>query len=228
MIAAGVLSGAPACAGEISAAVEAGTGEVRRGLDWSGGRGVIGAEVYGSIAGLDASVRVVTLRGSARHGGADAVADLRLAREWPVGPAFVWVEAVGHVFVNAQGRMDYAEAGAGVRYALGPVEIDGRAYYAPPQAAIGGSNVHVRASATAGLPGTPLTLAAALGRSAGSKSGGSRLRPGGSYTDWKLGVEYSRGPLSAGIDYTGTSGGSGLIARGDLDDRVVARAALRF
>jgi hypothetical protein len=40
----------------------------------------------------------------------------------------------------------------------------------------------------------------------------ARLRPGGNYTDWSLGVDHITGPFSIGVLYTGT----------DIDDRVLA------
>jgi hypothetical protein len=226
-VAVGALAGQPARAGDVNLALEAATGEVRRGLDWSGGKATASAEVYANVAGVDASVRVAALRASPRFARAEAVADLRIAKEWPLGGVFVRAEAIGHAFVGADRRMDFAEAGIGVRYALGPLEIDGRAYYAPSQSSIGGSNVHVRAGAYAAIPGTPVTLSASLGRSSGSRQGlePNRLRPAGAYTDWKLGAEVSRGRWSAGVDYVGTSAS---LAVDDLDDRVVARISYRF
>jgi hypothetical protein len=196
-----------AAAQSISGAVEATNDEVRRGLSWSQGRASASADATATIGPVDASVRVAALRGSSRHADADAVADLSLATGWDLGAVRVRATAVGHLFTGADRSMDYVELGGAATYTLGPVRASAGALYAPSQRAIGGSNLYLYAGADAGIPGTPLTAIVQLGRSSGDVDDpvrAQRLRPGGRYMDWRLGVEHRRGALTLGVDYLGT------------------------
>ena len=218
----------------IDAGVEASTDERRRGLSWSAGRAAASADVSVDAAGLRGSARVVTTRGSARHGGADAVADLGLSTRRRLGPAEVELRARAHLFAGARGRMDYVELGAAAFYTLGPVTVDAGVDYAPDQDAIGGSNLYLSAGAAAAIPRTPLTLVGTIGRSSGETDDAvraARLRPSGRYHDWRLGVEHVRGRLTLGVDYVGTSVdrtgvASPFAERADAHDTLVARARL--
>jgi hypothetical protein len=96
--------------------------------------------------------------------------------------------------------------------------------------------VHVRADANTGIPGTPFTLLAGLGHSSGGVTNplrAQRLRPGGSYLDWRLGVEHRRDRLTFGIDYLRSdvtlAGAIGCFAdSAHAGDRLVGRAQLSF
>jgi hypothetical protein len=132
--------------------------------------------------------------------------------------------------------MDYVELGATAGYGYGPVYATLGVAVAPSQDAIGGSNVHLHADANAGIPGTPFTLLAGLGHSSGGIIGprrAQRLRPGGSYLDWRLGVEHRRDRLTFGIAYF-SSGVAPADAIGrfvdgrNAGDRLVGRAQLSF
>ncbi len=219
-----------------SITVEAGSDEARRGLSWSGGRAAVSGDVQASIGPIDGSVRVVTLRDSARHAGADAVIDLALSTGWDLGAVRVRVEGMSHLFAGARGQMDYHEIGASAGYGIGPLYATVGTTIAPSQRAIGGSNVYVYAAANAGIPGTPFTVLTRIGRSSGSVDDpdrARRLRPGGTYVDWRLGIERRRGALTLGVDYIGTDidrrGPSSRFA--DLrhsGDRLVGRAQFTF
>jgi hypothetical protein len=201
----------------IDAGVEASTDERRRGLSWSGGRAALSADASATLAGAQVSARVTSTRGSARHAGADAVADLQLGATRTTGPFDLEAHVAGHVFAGADRAMDYAEIGATGRYTLGPAQVGIGADFAPAQAAIGGSNLYLHGDAGIGIPATPLTLSAHLGRSSGSARDdprAARLRPGGTYVDWRLGVEHVSGPVTIGLDYGGT----------DIDRRAAASA----
>jgi uncharacterized protein (TIGR02001 family) len=237
----GLVAAAPAAAQDVpsagvTASAEVTSDEVRRGLSWSGGRAAVAGELRGSRGALDASVRAVTLRDSPRHAGAEAVVDLTAGTGWDLGAIRLDATATGHLFAGARGRMDYVEFGATAGYGYGPIYATLGVAVAPSQDAIGGSNVHVRADANAGIPGTPFTLLAGLGHSSGSVTDpvrADRLRPGGSYIDWRLGVEHRRDRLTFGIDYIGTD-----VAQADAStrfadarhagDRLVGRAQLSF
>lgn len=236
LLAALLATVAPAAAQSIAGGVEATNEEVRRGLGWSQGRASVSADATASVGPLDAGIRVAALRGSSRHAHADAVADLSLAAGWDLGAVRVRATGIGHLFAGADASMDYVELGGSASYTLGPVRASAGALYAPPQDAIGGSNLYLYAGADAGIPGTPLTALALLGRSSGDVDDpvrAQRLRPGGRYMDWRLGVEHRRGRLTLGLDYLGTdvSRRQALGSYADAahaGDRIVGRARYDF
>jgi hypothetical protein len=220
----------------LSAGVEAASDEARRGLSWSGGRAVGSADVTVGSGPVDASARLVTLRGSTRHGDADAVADLALGAEWDVGAIRLRPAATAHLFAGARGKMDYFELGTSGSVTYGPMQVIGGVTFAPPQDAIGGSNLFIHASANAGVPGTPFTVVADLGHSSGSVDDplrSQRLRPGGAYANWRIGIERRRGPLTLAVDYIGTDisrtdAGAPFADARHTGDRVIGRARLEL
>lgn len=236
LLAAGTIAAPAAAQSTLSGGVELATDERRRGLGWSGGDAALSADLAGGIAGLDASARIVTTRGARRHDGADAVADLALRKRWQAGAITLDGGGVAHLFAGAGRRMDYGELTAGAQYSYAIALIRAGIDWAPPQVAIGGSVVHVHAGISAGLPGTPLTLSGAIGRSMGTGDGAraQRLRPGGDYTDWRIGVEHVRDRWTLGLDYVGTdvartlAGTSPLADPANNGDRLLGRVRLSF
>jgi len=230
------------CAGSASAqstpslGAEIATDEVRRGLSWTGGRAAVSADVAADVAGFDASARVVSLRDSARHGGAEAVADLDVGRSFSIGTVSLRGSVTGHLFAGGRARMDYVELGGTGSFTYGPVTLDAGAQYAPDQAAIGGDNLYLFARASAGLIGTPLTVTAGVGRSSGDVDEplrAARLRPAGSYTDWRLGVAYVQRPFTLSLDYIGNDvDRAGIVSpygdAGHVSDRIVGRVRFAF
>ncbi len=219
----------------LSAGVEAMNDERRRGLSWSDGDASISGDLYATWRGIEAEARVAALRGSSRHAGADAVADLTIGTSWNLADLTLRARGVAHIFAGADRGMDYVEIGGTLGYLIGPVQFDAGADYAPSQDAIGGDNLYLRAGARSGIPGTSLTVVTGIGRSSGSGSGETarRLRPDGSYVDWRLGVEHIDGPLVVGLDYLGTDvrDDAPRWRYGDLGnsgDRVVLRARYGF
>ncbi len=201
----------------IGGSIEVVTDERRRGISWSDGDLAPAASVIAQVpAGFDLGVRVTGTRGDPRHGGADAVVDVTGGFTRDIGSGLRLDGFVsGHLFAGAAGSLDYVEGGVGASYALGPAEIGVDARYAPDQSAIGGDNLWLGARARVGVPATPFTVRGTIGRSSGSVDDpdrAARLRPGGNYTDWSLGVDHITGPISVGVLYTGT----------DIDDRVLA------
>ncbi len=220
----------------VDAGVEGTTDEVRRGLSWSDGEISGSADARVGFGGFDAGVRMAMLRKSDRHADADAVADLTLGKDWEAGAFTVRTEAIGHVFTNADSNMNYGELGLGARYSIGPLQLGTMAWYAPKQDNIGGDNLHLRATADAGLPGFPVSVFAALGHTTGDTRDfrSARLRPAGDYTDWKIGAEYTMFPLTVGVDYVGTDINTDAVSLSpfaDLKhagDRVLARVRVSF
>jgi uncharacterized protein (TIGR02001 family) len=210
------------------------TDERRRGLSWSDGDASASASVDLQLTGLNAGARVTALRGSARHAGADMVTDLTLGTGFDQSGVRLNVSAIGHLFTGANDRMDYGEVAADASYTFGPLQVEAGANYAPSQRSIGGSNFYLFAGANAGIPATPFTVSASLGRSIGSDNGlrSDRLRPGGDYSDWRIGVDHVTGPLTVGLDYTGTNLSDGMVDpigdRRNSGKRLLARAQFSF
>lgn len=198
--------------------LEVASDERARGLSWSDGKAAatLGARVS-VTTDVEIGASVTSLRGSARHGGADAL--LKLGAGWSREVGSGWrfgLGATGYVFAGTSGY-DYAEVEATGAYSLGPATLRAALRYAPEQAAIGGSNLHAGLDADFGVPGTPVTLYGGVGHSSGSASDASRarrLRPGGDYWDWSLGGEWIEGLAALGVKYTGTSVGPGWAHAG--------------
>ncbi len=218
------------------AGVELSNDEVRRGLSWSEGRAALSADALVLLGPVEVSGRAATTRSSNRHAGADAVIDVALATAWNLGSFQMRTGATGHLFTGARDAMDYAEVGTSASYSYGPAQLTAGVDFAPSQDAIGGSNLYLYANANAGVPGTPFTLVAGLGHTSGTTTDPvqvQRLRPSGSYTNWRLGAEHRRGPLTLAVDYLGTDIGRGGFAGSYADlahagDRILGRIRYDF
>ena len=192
----------------LSATVEAASDERRRGLSWSDGepvtRGAITAQATSELS-FDAAA--TSLWGSERHGGADAVVDVGTTYARQLGAWRLSARGVYHLFPGASGR-GYGELGAGAAFLIGPATIDLNANYAPKQGSIGGDNLYLSASAAAGIPGTPLTVSAHIGRSSGDvrdSEKAARLRPDGTYWDHGISIDYLQPRWFAGLRYANSS-----------------------
>lgn len=102
---------------------------------------------------------------------------------------------------------DFVEPYVSVSHTFGPVTGKLLAAYAPKQNAlsVGGGkedNLYLAADLSAGIPGTPVSVAAHLGHSFGP----SYLTIGDEYTDWSLGASYTWRNLSFGVSYVDTDG----------------------
>ncbi|OMJ30558.1 hypothetical protein BSZ14_18170 [Sphingomonas sp. Sph1(2015)] len=217
--------------------VEVNSDENRRGLSWSGGRVSPSADIFATSGPFEASGRIVALRESDRHGGAGLVGDLTLGASTILGPVTMRGHVTGHLFGGAGFNADYVELGGSAAYTLGPVQVNAGADYAPSQSAIGGDNLYLHAGAQAGIPGTPWTVLAGVGHSTGKTEDAfraARLRPGGDYSDWRVGVEHVTGPVTLGLDYVGTDvseRAASAFALADArhsGDRIVGRVRFGF
>ncbi|WP_206599137.1 TorF family putative porin [Sphingomonas turrisvirgatae] len=221
---------------ETDASVELTTDLRERGLSQSGGEASGAASLTVNSGAIGGELRATALRGSARHGGADAGAAASLW--YRIGSGGWQFEAGGtyRAFIDGAGELDYAEVHGTANYLIGPLDVGVGAYYAPDQRAIGGDNLYLRARARASLPGMPWTLAAHVGRSSGAVDDfakAARLRPAGNYTDWSLGVEWARGPLYAAVRYTDTDIARGVTLspfadRSNSGARVIGAVGLSF
>lgn len=178
-----------------------------RGLSASEGKASGAASLAVNGSAIGGEIRATALRQSARHGGADA--GVATSLWYRTGQDGWQLEGGGtyRAFVDARGDFDYGEVYGSASYLLGPLDLNAGAFYAPDQAAIGGDNLYLRARARASLPGLPWTIAAHVGQSSGGVDDpvkAARLRPGGNYADWSVGVEWTRGPINASLRYSDT------------------------
>lgn len=188
--------------------VEAASDERRRGLSWSDGAPVVRAGasiIVGGDIAIDA--RATSLWGGNRHRDADAVIDLAARYAHAAGPWRWEGEAAYRLFPGAS-NMGFGEIGATATYMIGPASVDIFARYAPPQGAIGGDNLHVGGGLSVGVPATPWTVSAHVGRSSGDADNparAARLRPDGAYWDHGVAIDYYRRNWSAGLRYADSS-----------------------
>lgn len=223
----------PAASQNLDVGLEASTNEVRRGLSWSQDRASISGDAIVTSGQFEVFTRVAALRSSKRHDGSDAVLDLSVGHWWDLGAVRLRADATGHLFVGAQSNMDFAEIGLSASYSYGPLELTGGAALAPSQSAIGGNNLHLFVAAQSGIPSTPLTLNGRFGRSTGTvddTARAQRLRPGGGYMDWRLGIEHRRQELSLGIEYVGTDASLAVPSEHHthFGDQIIAKVRLAF
>ncbi|HEY0622452.1 TorF family putative porin [Sphingomonas sp.] len=201
------ISPAAAQSVDVDASLEIASDLRERGLSDSGGRATATAAAGLQLGGLRADARVATLRESARHGGADLGITAELSYRVEQGGWTFDAGGAARLFDGAEGKADYGELFATAAYLIGPAELSAAAFYAPDQSAIGGDNLYLRARARASLPGTPWSLTGHVGHSSGATDDpvrAARLRPGGSYTDWSLGAEWTLGTFGAGLTYSDT------------------------
>jgi hypothetical protein len=220
---------------QVNGGIETATDERRRGLSWSTGRPSASMDLSANLQGLSTSARVVALRRSPRHGGADAVVDLTVSTRKNIGLVDVELRGTSHLFAGARDRLDYVEVGATGSFTIGPLSLDAGLDFAPDQSAIGGTNLYLHGGATAGVPGTPITLIASIGRTSGGGTSerAARLRPDRVYYDWRVGFDYVRGRVTVGADYVGTDierdrSRSGYADHAHVGHAVIVRARISF
>lgn len=191
-----------------TATIEVASDERRRGLSWSDGDPVVRGTVSVPLAeGLSLDGVAVSLWDNQRHGGADAVVDLGATYVRQIGGWRLSAEGRYHLFPGASDQ-GYGEVGAGAGFLIGPASVDLNASYAPKQSSIGGDNLYLSAAAAVGVPGTPLTVSARIGRSSGDVRDpvpAARLRPDGAYWDHGVSVDYLKGRWFAGLRYANSS-----------------------
>lgn len=196
-----------------------------RGLSWSRGRpalAVFGAMPLAGPVGIEGSA--MALRHSAWGGGGDIAMTLG-ARFRGEGALRLSGGATARLFPGTS-ALHYGEVDIRADHDLGPASFGVGISYAPHQRAIGGDNIHIDAGVTWNVPGMPLTVKGAVGHSSGTVREdlrAVRLRPGGAYADWRLGLDYRVGLVSIGLRYTDTSIGRDADRSGLSDRHVGAR-----
>jgi uncharacterized protein (TIGR02001 family) len=186
---------------------------------------VEGGLVVRHATGLHAGVRATTVAGWGRVGGAPVLLDLNVGYATVLGDARIDAGLTWHLYPG--GAPGFGELNARLGGTIGPLSLLGGIAWAPPQAFLGnwsgtpdsrpgdtGSNLYLRADAAVAVLGTPLTLAAHVGHSAGDAGlgpDGYSLTPVGAYWDWRIGIDYGLGPLTLGLAVVDTDIDSGRL-----------------
>lgn len=125
---------------------------------------------------------------------------------------------------------DFFEPYVSVSQAVGPVTLKATANYAPSQSALSigagnEDNLYLAGDVSASL-GHGFTVSGHLGHSFGP----SYLTIGDGYTDWNVGVSYTTGPLTLGVQYVDTDATalSPINARNISGSGVVASVGVAF
>lgn len=224
----------------VSASATALTDYRFRGVSRSGGDPAVQAQVEASaLFGLYGGVLASSTghddpRTGLRGGPGDAEIDLFAGYQRPLGPFQVdgglrWYTFAGHTAGRAS---DYFEPAASLRYSLGPASASvGAAYAWGGQDALRGrDSLYLRADASLGLPGTPLTFKAHVGRTDGALGRVGPVGTGDTYTDWSATAEASRGMFRIGLSYVDTdvTSAGNFAGRYDRGATVLAYVGVAF
>lgn len=125
---------------------------------------------------------------------------------------------------------DFIEPYASLSHTLGPVSAKIGVAYAPKQMALSvdgvteADNLYLSGDLSAGVPGTPISVAAHIGRNFEP----SYITFGDKYTDWSLGASYTWNNLVAGVSYVDTD--KNLVGGGNIqsDAGVVVSVGVAF
>lgn len=133
--------------------------------------------------------------------------DLVAGYKKTIGGTTIDVAGTYYYYPNSSfANSDFAEFYASLAHTLGPVTAKATVYYAPKQRALSygpntkEDNLYLSGDLSAGIPETPLTLNAHIGRSFER----SYLTFGEKYTDWSVGASYVWKNLSASVAYVDT------------------------
>lgn len=146
-----------------------------------------------SISGFYAGVWASSI---ARYADTNVEADLYAGYAGEAGPIQFDVGAIAYLYPGGDGSGDVYEMTGSVSHTIGPAELRLAGAYAPDQENLDGDNLYLSADASVGIPGTPFTAIAQVGRERGSFYGRK--------LDWSLGAEYSKGPITLGVAYHDT------------------------
>lgn len=115
-----------------------------------------------------------------------------------------------YVYPGVDGS-NYWELKGTVAKTLGPATLELQVNWVPDQTSYPGDNVYVGAGLDVGVPDTPVSLRAAVGRETGGYD---------NKWDWELGASYAMGPLTASVSYIDSNYGgineAGRNARGGV------------
>ena len=181
-----------------------------RGVSRSDGKPALQGQLTLTLpGGFYAGTRATSLRRQNLYGNAEFDVYAGLTREIASGTTLD-AGVQYYAFAGGRGGAGYAEPYASLSHTLGPVQATVGAKYAWGQAGTGNrQQLYVFGQAEAGIPLTPVTLTADIGRQAGG------LLP--RYWNWSVGGRYRLlGPVEAGLRYVDTDLPSGRSRKAGL------------
>jgi uncharacterized protein (TIGR02001 family) len=157
----------------------------------------------------------------ARTADTHAELDLYAGYTGSAGPLEYDVGVIAYLYPGGDGTGNIYEGKASLSYTFGPATGKLSMNYAPDQENLAGDNLYINGELRVGIPTTPFTAFASVGRERGSFYGRK--------WDWTLGVQYSRGPFTASLAYVDTNLNSATSFLGrDIRAGVVASAGIEF
>lgn len=189
-----------------------------RGVSQSGRDPAAQGSVDVTLSGFYAGVWLSSI---ARYADTNVEADVYAGYAGEAGAISYDVGAIAYLYPGGDGTGNVYEGTGSLAYTFGPARARLRASYAPDQANLAGDNLYLSADARVGVPTTPVTLFAQVGRERGSFYGRK--------WDWSFGAEIRRGPFTASLGYfdtdlDGIASGLGRNVRGGI----VASASFTF
>jgi uncharacterized protein (TIGR02001 family) len=133
----------------------------------------------------------------ARTADTNVELDLYAGYAGSAGPVEYEVGAIAYLYPGGNGDATIYEGMAALSYTLGPATAKLGVNYAPDQENLAGDNLYINGELRVGIPTTPVTAFASLGRERGSFYGRK--------WDWTLGFEFTRGPFTASLAYVDTN-----------------------
>lgn len=177
-------------------------------------QGSVDVSYHGFYAGAWAS-------SIARTADTHAELDLYVGYTGNAGPLEYDFSVIAYLYPVGDGSANVYEGHASVAYTFGPATAKLSANYAPDQSNLTGDNLYLNGEVRVGIPTTPFTAFASVGRERGSYYG--------SKWDWALGVEFSRGPFTASLSYVDTNLDSATNPLGhNVRAGIVASAGVEF
>ncbi|QYE34692.1 TorF family putative porin [Polymorphobacter sp. PAMC 29334] len=196
LVATGAASRAQAVEFDASAALL--TDYRSRGVSLSDRQPVADASVQASLAGWFAGAEAVSTarpRDLRQDRGTDAEVDLSAGYSRQVG---LFTPSAGVIaYIYPRHGPTEAEVFGSVAGSLGPATVTLGANYAPDQAGVSGGNLYTYAKAAVGIPLTPVTIKASVGREKGA------FDLGRTKIDYSAGVDYRISIVTIGVKYVG-------------------------
>jgi uncharacterized protein (TIGR02001 family) len=177
-------------------------------------QGSVDVSFHGFYAGAWAS-------SISRFAGTHAELDLYAGYTGNAGPLAYDFGVIAYLYPGGDGTGNVYEGKASLSYTLGPATGKLTMNYAPDQENLDGDNLYLNGELRVGIPNTPVTAFASLGRERGSLYGRK--------WDWSLGLEFTRGPFTASIAYVDTNldSATNILGR-DIRAGIVASAGIEF
>lgn len=176
-----------------------------RGISRSNKRPALqGSATLDHVSGLYGAVSASTVSDYV-FDGSDAQIDLAAGYRKTIDGTTFDVGVLYYIHPGANGASDFVEPYAALSYLLGPATATARVAYAPKQAALSvgdgrEDNLYLAGDLSVGIPTTPVSLSAHLGRTFGP----SALSIDRAYTDWSLGAAYTMRGVTFGVRYVDT------------------------